>query len=107
MCLESVSKVRKLKRYCFLKSYGFHSLQGVSNTIGNLCNNPWITYFTSTSYQTRRIIWSEINFYFTRHIRLLFSKDSSTITYIGYFSLSYTIKDEKKFRLLFYLFYYL
>jgi hypothetical protein len=27
--LESASKVRKHIRHCFLKSYGFHSLQGV------------------------------------------------------------------------------
>jgi len=38
-------------------------------------------------------------------IKLLFSKDSSIIIYLGYFSLSYTVRGENSFRLLFYLFF--
>jgi hypothetical protein len=38
--LKSTNKVQKQKKKknCFLKSYGFHSLQGVINVIENLCD---------------------------------------------------------------------
>ena len=65
--LKSANKVQKQKRHCFLKSYGFHSLQGVLNAIGNLCRSLWLTYFIRISYQTKRINWLEINSYITRH----------------------------------------
>jgi hypothetical protein len=64
---ESASKVQKWKRHCFLKSYVFHSLQGVFNANGNLCDSLWITYFTRFPYQIKRINWLEINSYFTRY----------------------------------------
>jgi hypothetical protein len=34
ICQQSV---KTKKKHCFLKSYEFHSLQGVFNVIGNLC----------------------------------------------------------------------
>ena len=64
--LESANKKKKQKRHCFVKSYGFHSLQEVLKVIGNLCSSLWVTYFTRIPCQTRRINWSEINSYFTR-----------------------------------------
>jgi hypothetical protein len=38
--LKPVNKVqKKKKKHCFLKSDGFHSLQGVLNAIENLCGS--------------------------------------------------------------------
>jgi hypothetical protein len=55
------------KKHCFLNIYRFHSLQEVLNIIGNLYDNLWLTSLTMISYQTRRINWSKLIFYFTRH----------------------------------------
>jgi hypothetical protein len=65
--LEFIRKVQKQKRHCFLKSYGFHSLQEILNAIENLCRNLWLTYLTRILYQIRRIKWSKINSYITKH----------------------------------------
>jgi hypothetical protein len=53
-----------------------------------------LLFFTRISYQIRRINWLEINSYL-QDIRLLFSKDFSTIISLEYFLLSYTAKGEK------------
>jgi hypothetical protein len=65
--LESISKVWKQKRHCFLKSYGFHSQYRALNAIENICGSLWLAYFTRIQYQIRRNNWLEIKFYFTRY----------------------------------------
>jgi len=92
--LESIRKVQKQKKHCFLKSYGFHSLQEILNAIENLCRNLWLTYLTRILYQIRKIKWSKINSYITEH-QAYVQHGFFNNYFSWYFSILYVAKSEK------------
>jgi len=102
--LESSSKVQKQKRHSFLKSYGFHSLQGVLNVIRNLCGSLWLTYFTIIPYQTKKINWQKINSYFYNASDFCSPRIFQPLFLLSIFHYHIQQMLKNNLRLLFYLF---